>query len=113
MTDVVRYAIVKRGGKFAGVYYMDEDHRIIKPVEITQIITDGCDCYPWTETFAFFPVKTITGKRIWWKKLYKRKVWLVWGVSFHMEPEVQFATAFDMLQDPYKHLIQSPYERSR
>jgi hypothetical protein len=39
----------------------------------------------------------VTGKRVWWKKVYKRKVWVVWGTGFHMEPEVQYATAFDLL----------------
>lgn len=66
-------------------------------MNITQIITDGCDCYPWREYFAILPRKTVSGKRIFWEKAYKRKVWLVWGVSFHMEPEVQYATAFDLL----------------
>ena len=66
-------------------------------MEITQIIHDGADCYPWREVFAWWPVKTITGRRLWWTKVYKRRVWLVWGSSFHMEPEVQYATAFDLL----------------
>lgn len=61
------------------------------------IITDGADCYPWYEVFTFWPIKTINGKRIWWNKVYKRKVWVVWGTGFHMEPEVQYATAFDLL----------------
>lgn len=61
------------------------------------IITDGADCYPWTEYFVILPRKTITGKRIFWEKAYKRKVWIVWGTGFHMEPEVQYATAFDLL----------------
>ncbi len=61
------------------------------------IITDGADCYPWRETFVIFAKKTITGKRLAWQKLYKRKVWVVWGTGFHMEPETQYATAFDLL----------------
>lgn len=68
-----------------------------KPMEITSIITDGCDCYPWHEVFAWWPVKTITGKRVWWEKVQKRKVWVVWGTGFHMEPHVQYATLFEML----------------
>lgn len=74
-------------------------------MEITSIITDGADCYPWMETFVIFPKKTINGKRLFWEKAYKRKVWIVWGTSFHMEPEVQYATAFDMLNDPYEDLV--------
>jgi hypothetical protein len=62
------------------------------------IIRNGADCYPWHEIFVWFPwVTTINGKRIWWQKVYKRKVWVVWGTGFHMEPEVQYATAFDLL----------------
>jgi hypothetical protein len=61
------------------------------------IIEDGADCYPWTEYFAIIPRKTVTGKRIFWQKAYKRKVWVVWGTGFHMEPETQYATLFDLL----------------
>jgi hypothetical protein len=65
------------------------------------IITDGADCYPWRETFIVFPKKTITGKKVAWQKLYKRKVWVVWGTGFHMEPEVQYATLFEILNRGY------------
>jgi hypothetical protein len=61
------------------------------------IITDGADCYPWTEFFSILPRKTVSGTRIFWTKAYKRKVWVVWGTGFHMEPETQYATAFDLL----------------
>lgn len=61
------------------------------------IITDGCDTYPWRKVFAWWPRTTITGKRVWWEKVYKRKVWVVWGTGFHMEPEVEFATLFEVL----------------
>ena len=61
------------------------------------IIHDGADCYPWREVFAWWPVKTITGQRVWGIKIYKRKVWVVWGTGFHMEPHTQYATAFDLL----------------
>jgi hypothetical protein len=62
------------------------------------IINDGADCYPWHEVFVWWPwVTTVSGKRVWWKKVYKRRVWVVWGSGFHMEPETQYATAFDLL----------------
>ncbi len=61
------------------------------------IIENGADCYPWREVFAWWPVKTVTGKGVWWKRVYKRKVWVVWGTGFHMEPETQYATTFDLL----------------
>jgi hypothetical protein len=68
-----------------------------KPMD-SYIITDGADCYPWREAFAWFPVKTITGLRAWGVKIYKRKVWVVWGTGFHMEPETQYATLFEILK---------------
>jgi hypothetical protein len=62
------------------------------------IITDGAGCYPWRETFIWWPwITTMTGKRVWWKRVYKRRVWVVWGTGFHMEPDDQTATAFDLL----------------
>jgi hypothetical protein len=61
------------------------------------IIKDGADCYPWRETFVMWPRKSITGKRLFWEKAYKRKVWVVWGTGFHMEPETQYADVFEVL----------------
>jgi hypothetical protein len=61
------------------------------------IITDGADCYSWMETFVIWPRKSITGKSLFWTKAFKRKVWIVWGTGFHMEPETQYATLFDLL----------------
>jgi hypothetical protein len=63
------------------------------------IITDGADCYPWTETFVIWPRKSISGKPLFWTKAYKRKVWVVWGTGFHMEPETQYGTIFDIIKD--------------
>ena len=63
------------------------------------IIENGCDCYPWREHFAWLPVTTITGQRAWGVKVYRRKVWVVWGTGFHMEPEVQYATLFEILNN--------------
>lgn len=70
-----------------------------RSMKATQIITDGADCYPWREVYAWLPVKTITDKYVWRKKVFKRKVWVVWGAGFHMEPTVQYATAFDLIED--------------
>ena len=67
-------------------------------MEITSIITDGCDCYPWREVFFWFPRISVGNKLIWWKKAYKRKVWVVWGTGFHMEPLVQYAEMFEILK---------------
>jgi hypothetical protein len=61
------------------------------------IVENGADCYPWHEYFAIIPRKTVGGTRIFWTKAYKRRVWVVWGTGFHMEPHVQYATLFDLL----------------
>jgi hypothetical protein len=61
------------------------------------IITDGAGCYPWTQLYAWLPVKTISGQRAWLEKIYKRRVWIVWGTGFHMEPETQYATLLELL----------------
>ena len=66
-------------------------------VEITERIYNGCDCYPWRPVFAWWPVKTISGRYAWGRKIYKRRFWIVWGRSFHMEPEVEYADLFDIL----------------
>lgn len=74
------------------------DYRAMKKdaVEYT-IIENGADCYPWTETFVIWPRRSISGAPLFWTKAYKRKVWVMWGTGFHMEPEVQYATIFDLL----------------
>jgi hypothetical protein len=64
---------------------------------ITQQMHDGPDCYPWREVFALWPVKTVNGKWVWLRKIYKRKFWVVWGQHFHMEPHVEYGTLFDMI----------------
>lgn len=107
MTDYVKYVIIKRGGKFSEIRHVNDDDTIGKPVEISQVITDGVDCYPWTEKYAWLPVKTIYGRYVWREKVFKRKVWVVWGKGFHMEPTVQYATMLDLLKgDPFETLYQ-------
>lgn len=68
-------------------------------MEITQRIYDGCDCYPWRQVFALWPVRTVSGRYVWFQKIYKRKFWVVWGVSFHMEPHVEYGDLIDILSD--------------
>ena len=70
-------------------------------MKISERIHNGPDCYPWREVFAWWPVRTVTGKRIWMDFVYKRKFWAVWGTGFHMEPEVEYATLFDILGGTY------------
>jgi hypothetical protein len=69
-----------------------------KDMEITSRIYDGCDCYPWRQVFALWPVQTVSGKYVWLRKIYKRKFWVVWGAGFHMEPHVEYGTLFDIIK---------------
>ncbi len=66
-------------------------------MKITQHIYNGPDCYPWMQVFAFLPVKTIGGKYVWLRKIYKQRFWVVWGTGFHMEPHVEYADIFEIL----------------
>lgn len=68
-----------------------------KTMDITEKIYGGPDCYHWKPVFAWWPVKTVRGKYIWWKKIYKQRYWAVWGTGFHMSPEVEYAELFDIL----------------
>lgn len=86
----------KRGRYISRVPGVPEES---KWMEITSRIYNGCDCYPWMEVFAWWPVKTIGGKRVWLRKIYKRKFWAVWGNGFHMEPEVEYGELFDILKN--------------
>jgi hypothetical protein len=52
-----RYPQLKNGG-IAGDFINSEDNLITTK---------------WEKTFAFTPKKTITGKKVWFKKLFKRK----------------------------------------
>lgn len=70
----------------------------VTDMEISERIFTGPDCYPWREVFAYWPVQTIGGKYVWLRKIYKRRFWAVWGTGFHMEPQVEYATVFDMIK---------------
>jgi len=62
-----------------------------------KIVEDGADCYPWREVYAWWPRRTISGRTVWLEKVFKRKIWVVWGTGFHMEPEVEYATLFEII----------------
>lgn len=64
---------------------------------IYQIINDGAGCYPWKKAYTVLPVRTIGGEIVWFEKVFKRKVWVVWGTGFHMEPLTQYATIFELI----------------
>lgn len=68
-------------------------------MNLTRRLFNGPGCYQWKEVFAFRPVKTIGGKYIWLRKIYKQRFWLVWGAGFHMEPCIEYAELFEILKN--------------
>lgn len=66
-------------------------------MEIKQKIFNGPDCYSWRKVFAFLPVKTIGNRYVWLRSVYKQRYWAVFGTGFHMEPHVEYAELFDIL----------------
>lgn len=71
-------------------------------MNITERIFDGPDCYHWRNVFAWWPVKTISGKYVWMNWIYKQRfwAWAVWGTGFHMEPCVEYATILEIMCNP-------------
>lgn len=93
---------IKKDGK---IYEVTIDPNVqyrytMHEMPITERIYDGADSYTWMQVFAFLPVKTISGKYVWLRKVYKRKFWAVWGSGFHMEPEVEYGDLFDVMLNP-------------
>jgi hypothetical protein len=65
-----------------------------------EVITDGADCYPWREVFAWWPVYTVSGQRVWLKRVYKRRVWICLSrlnIASHVRSQIQYATVFELL----------------
>lgn len=52
--------------------------------------------HDWIRTFVLLPHRTVTGRWVWLKKVYCRRVWVYTG--FIDEPETQYAKLFDMLR---------------
>lgn len=50
---------------------------------------------PWHEVYAILPRKTIRGKWVWLRTLYKRRVWRVTGLI--QEPVNEYGDVFDIL----------------
>ena len=72
----------------------------LRLMESTKLF-DGPDCYHWRKTFALWPVKTIGGKYVWLRTIYKQRFWTEWGNGFHLEPGVEYAELFDVLKQKY------------
>lgn len=73
----------------------------LQTMQVTERIFDGPDCYTWREVFAWLPVKTVSGKIVWMKRIYKQRYWAVWGTNFHMTTQVEYAEFVDILGQDY------------
>ena len=54
----------------------------------------------WQKTFAILPKRTISGRIVWLKPIYRRRVWIYTG--FIDEPDVQYGDLFDILKDEHE-----------
>lgn len=52
-----------------------------KPIEMTRVY-NGCDCYDWKEIFVFWPVKTVSGKYVFFEKFIKENSGQYGGMGF-------------------------------
>ncbi len=70
------------------------------PPVLKYVITTPICCYNWKPVFAWLPKKTVSGKLIWFKSVYKRKARFCYGLGI-FEDIVQYGTSFDMLNNPW------------
>ena len=55
------------------------------------------DIEPWVRVFVIWPRKTISGRWVWLERVFKRKVMAIWGIGFHYEPGIEYATLFEVI----------------
>jgi hypothetical protein len=60
------------------------------------VITDAIGTYNWRPHYAWFPVKTVRGKWIWLKPIYKRVARFCYPAAIYKDI-VQYGTSFDIL----------------
>lgn len=53
--------------------------------------------HDWMETFVLLPHRTISGRWVWLRKIYCRRVWRYTG--FVDEPFTEYGDVFDILAD--------------
>ena len=62
------------------------------------------DSYKWRKTYAWLPVKTISGKMVWLREIYKQKFWasidgkITWGGNYQLHYMVEYAEFFDIIK---------------
>lgn len=53
--------------------------------------------HDWWKSFALLPHKTVSGRYVWLRPIYKRVVWMYTG--FVDEPVTQYGDMFDILKN--------------
>jgi hypothetical protein len=80
---------------------------------IKLILVNAHGCYNWQPYYSIIPRKTITGKWVWKRKIYKRKVRFIFAsylFPLDMSPIkdiVQYGTIFDVLNNVYQQFEKS------
>lgn len=63
------------------------------------------DSYRWRPVFAWWPVKTISGKYVWLREVYKQRYWATFGEgiegNFQIDPCIEYGDLFDVMKDVY------------
>jgi hypothetical protein len=77
--------------------------RDLGPAELFKVVL-GPGCYNWRLWFAWYPVKTLSGKRVWRKTVYKRNVRLVFRPGAIIEDRIQYGTVFDTFKNKYSDI---------
>lgn len=60
------------------------------------------ECHTWKKTFAWLPKTTVSGKRVWFKRIYKQKYYKAhpwYGQNYKMILQIEYAEFFDLLRE--------------
>lgn len=71
-------------------YMLMEHNPNIEPGDVVSVEHD------WVRTFVLLPHRTVSGRWVWLKSVYVRRVWVYTG--FIDEPETQYGDLFDVLR---------------
>lgn len=67
-------------------------------ITVAAAITDGPKCFNWKASFAWLPVRTITGKVVWLRRIYKRRYMSVWASGKYKMLVTEYADIFEILE---------------
>jgi len=71
-----------------------------KKMEITKVEFPDKSCHDWKLVFIFWPVKSVSGQRLFWQRAYRRKCVAIWNDGLHQDSITQYATLFDIMKQP-------------